>query len=378
MRRLLRLIFPAIIFFVAGCLFAVDKDLGEVSIREYLEILGNKYDIYFTAELFGKTKTKAAHNRKFVFVVADHNLDTQMKLLPQEASLKLSLETICERAGLKFESSPTNPRVIHVFDSRLDNDEYPMKTVIPEFTFSEVAAGLPSALTKLGFNVEAEVPSGTPVIAVNDNVSKLYIHAKNVTVRDVLTNYLPFSRYNRILWETLYNPEKKSVTVLFNRRGDPTQVYNHPANVNAGRPRFEMLVKAHKPDVAEAVNAIESGNPESPTDQTRWAMLLLGEFRAGEGVATLVRHLRYQYAPVEDIAESYPATAALIRIGEPATDHLLKAAVAAKDDMLFQRLAAYTLVGIWKERALNIIDTVSSNAPRLRVEAEKFLRDVAK
>lgn len=87
----------------------------------------------------------------------------------------------------------------------------------------------------------------------------------------------------------------------------------------------------------------------------RYAMMLLGRFRAPEGVDVLIEKIDRRYTNCELLEENFPAVKALIQIGKPAAKKLIETLRTEYDENRM-RLMGFALAGIeGKERAIELV-----------------------
>lgn len=137
------------------------------------------------------------------------------------------------------------------------------------------------------------------------------------------------------------------------------------------------ILKRYQADVAAVLKIVEKYLPDPARGGTvKDSMLLLGKLRAAEAVPLLVRSLTYDVfykntkrpQPTED---AYPAVQALIDIGAPAIEPVLKR-VSSEDDPDVHRAGAAVLRGVLgQRRARSVLHDEMQTAP---AEAQQRLR----
>jgi hypothetical protein len=184
-----------------------------ISVEEYLAEMGEKLDCFFTIE-DDLDPEGALPWIRYIDIVPDGDIDTIDALVEW---LDERLEGVIAARSLK------HPRVVHLIAESLVEDGYVMDEQV-DTVFSGCISMLPYHLGTI-LNWRINQPSGRPMPGIfGDFETGVAVDAKQETVRDVLTDAVPFDYYCRFPWEanreygTMGDP---IVVVFFGPRGEP-------------------------------------------------------------------------------------------------------------------------------------------------------------
>lgn len=161
------------------------------SIREILEHLGNKYNYYFTLESG--------------LINGDHTNSLEGKMVNSKLCAANVLDSLRQLRELiphfAYKTSPSNPKIIFIYDDRLiRRKNYGLVKVIAEFSYDGTSTGVIRELERMGIFVTA-VAAGVSTEPLMVNLPyTFHIRAKNLQVRDILTNSIRLENRHRILW----------------------------------------------------------------------------------------------------------------------------------------------------------------------------------
>ena len=180
---------------------------------------------------------------------------------------------------------------------------------------------------------------------MSDFSTKIHCSTPGASARRVLTDWLPLSHYDRILWVAntqRVDGELDTNVVYFGKFPsilDEKEMGNIDFGVVASKVNgvipfdFGEIAYCNNPDpdkeklrvnlVYQATTFIDGRLQADMPLQVRWAMLYLGKRKAADGIPVLLKHLDYQYTTCGVLEESYPAVRALTMIGKPAADAAL-------------------------------------------------------
>jgi hypothetical protein len=141
----------------------------------------------------------------------------------QPPSLVQELESLKKDVpNLTYELGQANSRIVHIIDSRLSRQkDYAMDRVIPSFDFDGTVDRLADGLAKQGVPI-SPFSFRISVDPAEDRVTVVHIKAKNLQVRDALSDFIPLDRQNKILWvaRTRLGPGETSYVGF---QGGPTE-----------------------------------------------------------------------------------------------------------------------------------------------------------
>jgi len=175
-----------------------------VSLEDLLASLGKQYDCYFTVE-------GGWRNHEAINAVARRAVTP-----PQKAStLAEAIDELAKGApGLRFEIDKRQNRIVHVIDRRLDGQTgYGLDTVIPTFVFSGQTMELVSELRKSGVPIGNENTFAVGQRITFDASTNANVNARDYTVREILSDFIPLDGYNRVIWtaSTRISPRSDSM-----------------------------------------------------------------------------------------------------------------------------------------------------------------------
>lgn len=162
----------------------------------------------------------------------------------------------------------------------------------------------------------------------------LDVFDKDVLLRDVLTQYSPFSTSSRILWMVGVDTAARTTRIRFYNSTSEfglkeSNFYrtrlNPKKQLGFNEDEFSPAYGGFSQSTADdAIKFIESSSAKSQTGSLRWAMIYLGKYQVANGISILIKHLDYEFAPSPFLEERYPALSSLSRIGQPAVHAALE------------------------------------------------------
>jgi len=327
-----------------------------VRLGEYLTIVAMRYDCYFTIELASPADT----HTEFQFhanvprgIGRDNTVEDCVALLRREFP--------------KYEifRDPRNGAVFHIIDKDLKKtDDYCLDRAAAA-CYNGKLYSFPNYLGSQVRDLSGWTNHCIGLPIYDDFTTQMNIDTRGQKdrVRSLLTDYMPLSRYSRLLWCAETHPGRGgSVTDIHYSGGETDEIefstytYNeqratlydpHPirradVDCRTGTPMvdgvipftFGQIAYCNNPDPDKvklrvnldklaAIFIDERLRADNPL-QVRWAMLYLGKRKAESGIPVLLEHLDYRYTTCGVLEESYPAVRALTMIGKPAGDAALK------------------------------------------------------
>jgi hypothetical protein len=330
-----------------------------VPLYEYLLRASLKLDCYFTIEQMPGEENNSIEGRE---VQAGSEPSSIEKMVEQlSAQLK----------GFHVYRSKENPVVVHIIDERLEKEkEYSLpKCVAVKFR------GTPEKLVEklqrmfLGDLRPKMGGAFSGFIRITDIITEIHCSTRGASARRVLTDWLPLSQYNRILWiakTRLINGKLDTEVDHLGQHGDwkidlspyKGQESRDDVDYDSGAPLvngvipfdFGEIAYYNNPDpdkekvrvnlISQATTFIDERLHADKPLQVRWAMLYLGKRKAKAGVPVLLKYLDYHYTTCGILEESYPAVRALTQIGKPASDAAFDELVGKDESDLRVRLLA--------------------------------------
>jgi hypothetical protein len=318
----------------------------------YIEQLGRKLDCYFTVEQAGDSSTPDVFSRRIATEASPKSASDLVDLL--KSQLK----------GYDVSQSRDNPVVIHIAAVKA--------RAIPDYWLDNkldlTFVGSPNGLlaTVLGLCTGAVPPTtfftgSTPTMDVTTRVA---VTGHALAARNALTDFMPLSRYSRMLWSatTTQNDGKQIANVSFGGSVEPNASLSEKlVAFSAGEDAFYRNKKSPEA-IAAATEYIESQMKTEKPFQVRWAMFYLGKNGVSEAVPLLLKHLKYQYTTCGVLEESYPAALALSMMGKPGSAAALKE-IATESDALRLKLLC---------RVVLLVEGQEAGAKTLEAEAAKL------
>ena len=305
----------------------------------------------------------------------------------------------------------SNQAVVHIVDERLETEK---SYALPKSVAIEFRGTPEKLLEKLQLEYfESLRPKVAFAIgsAPSDFTTEMHVSTGSASVRRVLTDWLPLSHYNRILWisEARRKNDKLDVEVDHLGQVGDVKVMLYPyeekrsddiddktgARKVKGMIPFDYgeIAYRNNPDpdpdketgqvnlVNQAITFIDERLQANKPLQVRWAMFYLGKRKAKEGVPVLLKYLDYRYTTCGILEESYPAVRALTQIGQPAADAAFDALVGNEQSDLRVRLLAAVVGAVdgakpAKDRLEKALASAKDDAQKKRLQlALKWLED---
>jgi hypothetical protein len=166
-----------------------------VFLADYLEMIGDRYDCYFTIETFTSSEGSQPND------LFNKRIIITNPVLNRDQAIALIKRYLPEYNVLVKDN---NPSIFHLIDRRLYNrDDYPLfKTVLSPYD-----GPIQSYVERLSCHFKGCMHSphslGPWGIIIWDNTTHIKVGTLRQDVRSLLTNYIPLSRYNRLLWTAI-------------------------------------------------------------------------------------------------------------------------------------------------------------------------------
>ena len=305
----------------------------------YFLYVGEKFDCYFTIEYRANDHDAG----KFQSRIQDVDFDTSIEdwnTLLEHLRVKLPEATVTQ--------DKENPAIVHIAEKSLaDVKRYAIETPV-SLQYKGTVKNLPQAIAERTGDTLKET-SGLLNNSPADYTTRIYIDVRSRPVRNVLSDFLPFCHYNRILWESYcwLHDGKKNVNVEYTSVRIPDVREQQADRVlpfaNGSEAYWNNVFSDAIAD--NATKFIEDGFKKGKTLNVRWAMLYLGKYKVERSLPLLLQHLDYAYTTCPVLDEAYPVLHALLDMGKPAAAAALEALPTETSPLRLKLLCA-ALMGI--------------------------------
>ncbi len=328
----------------------------------YIERMGVKFDCYFTFE-WNEGNKSYLFNRQ---VIPKDDVTTLPRLIEWLHNELPDFEVVHDAQ---------NPVVIHLRASFLKRSENQVLDEKIAVQYEGAVRKLPNLIgkrtvSKIVFENGGDYPSPMP----HDWYTKVKIRAKDQTVRSILSNYLPFSRYCPLLW--IADLRENAISTQRISFFGPTgyRPYDWDGWLESGKKNYAFsagrnayfLNPLSDKLAADAVKFATDGFASGKTLNVRWSLYYLGKHKVESAVPLLLEHLDYRYTTVPVLAEAYPAVHALLDMGKPATVAVQERLKTETDPLRLELLCA-VLCGIHGDyEARQLVTAVASKLPEAR------------
>jgi hypothetical protein len=168
-----------------------DEAAGSIPLENLLQDLGRKYDCYFTLEE-GWEEGSAMNAFS----------TSRVRLAGETTSLKQALDDVAKQVpNLRFEMAQRDRPIIHAIDKRLDKQSrYALGMTVPSYEFSGTTGELIADLAKRGIPIAPQTVFAVGRTIATDLSTRMTIKASGLTVRRLLSDFLPLKGYSRVIW----------------------------------------------------------------------------------------------------------------------------------------------------------------------------------
>jgi len=318
----------------------------------YLVECGKKYDYYFTIEEIYTGKVPINN-------VVGRLIEVDSKIETIEGEIEHIKRSFTD---LDVNMSEGNKRIIHIIERRTNAIKgYPLQKKINEISYSGVLGKLQKKIGEMIGGVKwRDYGIAGSVWGNTDLITKVEINAKNISVRDLITDYVPIFKYWRIIWISTYDERTSIAEVRFlGRRYTVKPAMDFKPNLYSGEGKWGYEKSAYilEKSIENAIGIVRAH--DDPRNM-RMAILLLGRFRAVEAVEVLLERIDYMYTDCRILEEKHPAVRALCMIGRPVTGELLE--FIPHQNRKRAILMAHVLRKIeGKEAAISMLERLHSN-----------------
>lgn len=238
----------------------------------------------------------------------------------------------------------SNPAVIHIMGKALHSQKTNALNLERTISYIGKLSNLPDYIGKrLGPDITLRSPIGGGIgEQVMDDSTSVTFKDVSGTVREILSNYIPLSKYRRCLWRASTLISKDNTTIIVKYSGPasgtvlPFQSNDGDDFVHGNNAGAEPLLltfdegelayrynEATNESTATALTYIANYLDRHNGQQVRWAMLWLGEHGIEKSIPVLLNSLDYVYTSSPLLDERFPAYAALKKMGQLAIPAIL-------------------------------------------------------
>lgn len=224
-----------------------------------------------------------------------------------------------------------------------------------------------------------------------DGTTKVSFPSMTTSLRELLTQFLPLSRYSRILWSAQNHVFNGKNEVWLRYGGSYKLIDEGDKRWMAAASGIVLPVPFEQGSTAyifnpvsevlhdEALAFIAAQMKAKEPRQVRWAMFYLGKNKVERAIPLLLQYLDYQYAPSPIIEERFPALRALGEIGKPAATLSLSKLPTETDAQRLELLSRVVLKISGKEKGQSQIEALMEVAAkpqsdRMRAALAKALK----
>lgn len=316
---------------------ASNKTEKDMSLEDYLRLVGVQTDTYFTVETVGQRDGAFALLRKVSsFDVSARTSDDIVRSIEKGVD------------GVKVMRSRSAGMVHHVYGpGTMNATTYWLDKKI-SLSFSGVLIDFFDPLQKACRN-EVEFEHGGSLgsgIPQPDGRTTIVAEASKMIARDAITCCLPFSERDRILWTCATRSNKTQTAYLVFGH----QAFERKQNGGGAQLPFDQGEKAFRDNpessaIATAAAAYITKQMRATVPfQVRWAMLYLGKQKVSQEIPLLIKHLDYKYTTCTILEESHPAVRALALMGKASSSAALKEITKESKDLRLKLLCHLVLL----------------------------------
>jgi len=248
------------------------------------------------------------------------------------------------KCGVKYHYSRNErtPCVIHIIENDLSNN--PLDTMIAKFEYEGTLQKLVDKFSNTRIQSGISQGGGASGGGVaQDFITVVKIDKViNTNVRNILSCYLPLSRYNRILWAAVIDESEDCLAKIYyysplikieNWLSDEEIVSSD--DFNALKYKHYLVNNSMALQVCQEVL-------EKKRNYIRWALILLGDINSEESLKEIIKYIDYKYCRYGIVEEAYPALLAINKIGRNSVRVLLESLIN-EDDILRKKLMIYAI-----------------------------------
>lgn len=187
-----------------------EEELEEERSREYslvneLFAVGEQFHCWFTIERASTPTSKTLLRARFKIDYDIESIDVLREVMQAQLD------------GSVIRKDPKHPRVLHVIDAALAKDpDYAMDKPAT-LKYSGVVGELPDKIGEVVPTIAMRRGGFGGIDMINDRLTRVEVDAKEVSVRDILTNAVAIEKYESVLWiaETFEQDGKRETMIQF-------------------------------------------------------------------------------------------------------------------------------------------------------------------
>ena len=189
----------------------IRKESIRLSLRQFLEKLGDSYDVFFTVEQAWQTGEPS-----------NQLSSNPVQVSPERTNLQQELEELQEIvANFDYWVNESNPQIVHVIDERLKNvSNYGMDEIIEAIEFNGNVVELIQGINKKGIDISLKTDFLISDLKHMDFTTMVSVEGINIKTRDALSLFISLDRTTRVIWmATTRLDEKENTKISFYGKG---------------------------------------------------------------------------------------------------------------------------------------------------------------
>jgi hypothetical protein len=166
---------------------------------DYLQALGNKFDCFFTLEAaWGSDESIGNFQTRRI---ANNGNDITVQL-EKVSNVEMALEELQRSVpGFSYSIDSSKPQIIHIIDTRLNQQPNPLNSILPSIDFHDRVLELLNTIGKQESMIKRQMSFDTGEMKLYDSSSIVKVQAVSLSVREILSNFIALTeRRSRILW----------------------------------------------------------------------------------------------------------------------------------------------------------------------------------
>ncbi len=189
----------------------VRKESIRFSLLQFLEKLGDTYNVFFTVEEAWQTGESTNQ-------LSSHPVHVS----PERTNLQQELEELQEIvANFDYWVNESNPQIVHVIDERLKNvSNYGVDETIEAIEFNGNVVDLIQDINKKGISISFQNVFLISELKHMDFTTMVSVEGTNIKTRDALSLFISLDRTTRVIWRaTTRLDEKENTKISFYGKG---------------------------------------------------------------------------------------------------------------------------------------------------------------
>lgn len=178
----------------------IRKESIRFSLLQFLEKLGDTYNVFFTVEEAWQTgeSTNQLSSRP-------------VHVSPERTNLQQDLAELQEMiANFDYSVNESNPQIVHIIDERLKNvSNYGVDETIEAIEFNGNVVDLIQDINKKGISISFQNVFLISELKHMDFTTMVSVEGINIKTRDVLSLFISLDRTTRVIWRATTRLDKK-------------------------------------------------------------------------------------------------------------------------------------------------------------------------